>query len=77
VYKSKKKSLSTNIDVDLSESMWNSRRQLSKNMPKSNLTAIIDLHKSNKLIDSQMANGEIESENNLKFEAKLSKVKTS
>ena len=77
MYKSNKKTLETNIDVDLSESMWNSRKQLSKNMPKSNLTTIIDLHKSNKLNDSQLTNQIhlIESEKNLRFDANLSKVK--
>lgn len=70
----RKTSLARNsIDVDLTDSMWYNRKSLTKNLPKSNLTTIIDLHKSNKLL-----NGEkflIESEKNTKFEENLSKVK--
>lgn len=67
-----KSSVST-IDVDLNESMWNNRKTLSKNLPKSNLTQIIDLHKSNNLHD-QFNDHLIENENNSKFEANFNKV---
>ena len=62
-----------NLDTDLDDSMWNNRKSLKKNVSKSKLTAIIDLHKSNKWEDS--ASGElIGNEKNQLFESNLNKV---
>ena len=42
---------SAEINTDLNESMWSNRKVYAKNLPQSNLSTIIDLHKSNKFSD--------------------------
>ena len=51
--------------------MWNNRKSLKKNLPETNLSSIIDLHRSNKL---GMSDQFIESEKNSLFESNLNKV---
>lgn len=38
-------------DTDLSDTMWQNRKLMTKNLPESNLAKIIDTNKSNKLIN--------------------------
>ncbi len=59
-----------NNNTDLNESMWINRKQMNKNIPKSNLTTIIDLHKPQQLKNENL----IENEKNVNFEANLNKI---
>lgn len=59
-----------NNNTDLNESMWINRKQMNKIIPKSNLTTIIDLHKSQQLKNENL----IENEKNVNFEANLNKI---
>lgn len=53
--------------------MFNNRKSLKKNLPETNLTSIIELHKSNKWNkDNQF----IESQKNALFDSNLSKIET-
>ena len=61
------------LDVDLNESMWNNRKTLLRNLPRNNLTQIIEMHKSKNFNDLTK---NVENEKNQQFEANLSKVKT-
>ena len=36
------------IDEDLSESLWENRKTITKNLPQTNLSTILDMHKSSK-----------------------------
>jgi hypothetical protein len=59
------------VEVGLDDSLWNNRKALKKNLTQTNLTSIIELHKSNKWADSYQT---VTYEKNEYFEQNLNKV---
>jgi hypothetical protein len=60
-----------NFDTEIEDSLWQNRKVLAKNLPQSNLSKIINLHKSNKFLDE---NKLIKDDRNEYFESNLNKV---
>jgi len=62
------------IDTELNESMWENRKILSKNLPQTNLSTILDMHKSNKYSSKNLIASKFSSVNN-DFEANFKRVR--